>query len=97
MHRKSPSFTSFTGIGDGDAIAAIRTAPAKTSPMDSLPISIWMECGDLFGHIIARLANLSFAQGKFPEMFRVGQHVTHQLRASDADIKDVEFFTNHEP
>ena len=44
-------------------------ALVKASPMDFLRIVILKDCGDLFGPIIPKLVNLSFADGKFAEMF----------------------------
>ena len=64
------------------------TAPVKTTPMNILPISILKYCGDLFGPIITRLVDLSFTEGKFLEMFKVGQ-VTSLLQKSGAVTSDM--------
>ena len=69
--------------------------PPKTSPLDYcyIPIVILKDCSDVFGPIIAKLANLSFTEGKFPEMFKIGQ-VMPLLKKPGVDIDDM---SNYRP
>ena len=48
----------------------IASLPAKTSPLDYLPTSLLKAGADLFGSIIATLANKSFLGGSFPRTFK---------------------------
>ena len=61
--------------------------------MDFVPTIIIKSCADVFGPLIARLANLSFAEGKFPDMFRAGQ-VTPLLKKPGANTADM---SNYRP
>ena len=45
----------------------------KSSPLDVLPTSLLKSCVDVFAPVIARMANLSFASGRFPSVFRTAQ------------------------
>jgi len=49
----------------------IRNMPAKSSVMDSIPASVIKSSVDLFAPLIARLATLSFTEGRFPSRFKV--------------------------
>jgi len=44
--------------------------PAKSSPMDTVPTSVIKTCAETFSVLIARLAALSFNEGKFPTKFK---------------------------
>ena len=47
--------------------------PCKSSLIDFIPTSLLKSCSDFFAPIIARLANLSFAEGQFPTNFKRAQ------------------------
>ena len=49
----------------------LASMPAKSSPMDKVPTSILKSCNAIFVPIIARLANLSFAEGVVPSSFKL--------------------------
>ena len=63
----------FGDVSNEEAIRAILIVPAKTSAMDYISTLILKGACDVFGPLIAKLANLSFSQGTFPTMFKVGQ------------------------
>src|ERR1043165_8220421 len=42
----------------------------KTSPMDFIPTPLILSCSDVFSHLIAHLANLSFAEECFLSCFK---------------------------
>ena len=51
----------------------LNSMPQKSSPMDFVPTSLLKSCADIFVPIICRLANLSFAEGHFPRIFKTAQ------------------------
>ena len=51
----------------------LNSMPQKSSPMDFMPTSLLKSCADIFVPIICRLANLSFAEGHFPRIFKTAQ------------------------
>ena len=59
--------------------------------MNYVPTSVLKGVADVFGHIIANLANLSFSEGVFPSSFKVGQ-VTALLQKPGASTKDMANF-----
>ena len=67
--------------------------PAKSSPLDAIPTSVLKTCIDVFTPLIARLAQLSFAEGKFPECYKIAS-VAPLPKKKGADIDDV---TNYRP
>ena len=73
IHGKSIGLGQFAYVSDEEASRLIRNLQPKTSPLDYIPISILNDCSVVFGPIIASLANLSLTEGKFPNMFTVGE------------------------
>ena len=65
----------------------------KSSPLDFVPIVILKGCGDVFGPLFAKFANLSFSEGKFPDIFKIGP-IKPTLKKADADPDDM---TNYRP
>ena len=65
----------------------INNMPAKSSPLDFLPTSVLKSCADIFGGILARLANLSFCEVKFPSKFKVAQ-ITPILKKEGLNAND---------
>ena len=51
----------------------LNSLPSKSSPLDSLPTTLLKGCSDIFSPIICTLANLSFAEGHFPNSFKLAQ------------------------
>ena len=62
----------------------IGAMPAKSSPTDSIPTSILKSCPDIFSRLIARLATLSFREGRFPDSYKTAS-VTPLLKKKDSD------------
>ncbi len=60
---------------------------SKSSPMDFMPTSLLKKCSAVFAPLIARLANLSFAEGCFPRRFKQAQ-VTPLLKKVGMDVDD---------
>ena len=72
VHGKLIGLHQFAHVSDEEASRVKGNLPPKTSPLDYIPIVILKDCSDVFGSIITRLANLSFTEGMFPDMFTVG-------------------------
>ena len=85
--------TYFAHIADEDVIRAIRNMPCKTSSMDYVPNMVLRSAANVFGHLIANLANLSFAYGVFPSSFKVSQ-VTPLLKKPGASMENM---SNYRP
>ena len=62
----------------------LHKSPPKSSSMDTIPTSLLLECHESFSVIIAHLANLSFAEGKFPTRFKTAS-VTPLLKNPSLD------------
>jgi len=59
----------------------------KTSPLDCVPIILVKSCSDVFSVLLAHLTNLSFAEGVFPNRFKLGQ-VTPILKKQGLAVDD---------
>ena len=57
---------------------------SKSSPLDVLPTSLLKSCADVFSPVITRLANLTFAEGRFPSRYKNAQ-VMRFLKKADLD------------
>jgi hypothetical protein len=53
-----------------EVLRAIRSMPAKSSPLDSIPTSVIKTCAETFAVLVSRLITLSFAEGKFPDKYK---------------------------
>ena len=67
------SWSSIEPVSAGEVTRLIASSLAKTSPLDYLPTSLLKAGTDLFGSIIATLANKSFLDGSFPQTFKSAQ------------------------
>src|SRR5208282_637720 len=55
---------------DEDVQLILRRMPPKSSPLDVIPCLLLKSCADIIAPIIARLANLSFVEGRFPSRYK---------------------------
>ena len=85
--RRTLSFTGFTALTAADVQRVILSIPAKSSPLDIVPTSLLKSCSDVFAVVIARLANLSFRDGRFPTCFKLAE-VLPLLKKSGANQAD---------
>jgi len=65
----------------------IARLPNKTSPLDYVHTSVLKACSDVFAPLISTLANLSFAEGLFPDRFKLAQ-VTPLLKKAGLDTSE---------
>jgi len=82
-----PQLTEFTPVTVENVTKHLNTMPAKLSPMDFVPTSVLKRCKGVFALLIARLANISFSQGRFPTQFKLAQ-VSPLLRKVEIDVND---------
>jgi Reverse transcriptase (RNA-dependent DNA polymerase) len=87
VFHKPPVFIGFKRVSVFDVQRIIAKMPAKTSPLDHIPITLVKSCSDIFGDLLSKLANLSFTEGKFPDQFKLCQVTPilkkHGLAADD--------------
>ena len=79
-----PSLNSLSPVTTADVHRLLAKMPAKSSPLDILPTSLLKACADQFAVIVARLANASFREGRFPACFKTAE-VLPLLKKTDAD------------
>ena len=76
-----------------EVLRAIRSMPAKSSPLDSIPTSVIKTCAETFAVLVTRLITLSFAEGKFPDKYKFAS-VTPLLKKEGLDSDS---FSNYRP
>jgi hypothetical protein len=65
--------SQFQPVTAADVCKLLSSLPAKSSPLDVLPCSLLKSCLDVFAPVIARLANLTFTEGRFPDYYKTAQ------------------------
>ena len=78
-------FCDMTPVTDLEVCRLISSMPNKTSPLDSMSVNIIKSLADFLSPYIARMANLSFSTGIFPNKFKTAQ-VTPILKKQGLDI-----------
>lgn len=84
---KSESLTNISLPSSGEVLKLIGSMPAKSSPMDKIPTTVIKLCPELFAHLIARLASLSFSTGVFPFIYKIAS-VTPLIKKANLDRND---------
>ena len=87
----SSTLQSLYPVTPSEVRRLLLAAPAKTSPLDSLPISIVKACSTEFSVILANMANLSFSSGRFPTAWKDGL-VSPLLKKPGLDPADFKNF-----
>ena len=90
-HSTPSSLWRFTNTSDEEVIQAIHNIPLKTSSLDFIPTMILKSCSDVFTPLIATLVNLSFSEGRFPDVFKFDQ-VIPLLKKPRVEDKDMAYF-----
>ena len=65
--------TSLSTVTPVEVLRIISAMTAKSSPVDSVPISVIKACTAVFSELIAYIANRSFAEGFFSDYFKRAQ------------------------
>jgi len=55
-----------------ETLKLIQNCQLKTSHLDFIPTALLKEIGDVFAPLVCKLANLSFTEGIFPEIYKIG-------------------------
>ena len=69
----------------------IRSSPSKSCDLDLCPTQIVKDCADILAGSITRIINLSLAEGKFPDTFKIA-HVTPLLKKPSLDRNELSTF-----
>jgi len=80
-------FDSLTETTISEVSKLIAKLPNKTSPLDYVHTSVLKSCSDVITPLIVHLANLSFAEGRFPDGFKTAQ-VTPLIKKDGLDAND---------
>ena len=76
--------TDFRAVFIEEARRVLTSMPSKSSPLDVVPASLMKSFVDVFSPVIARLANLSCKEGRFPSRYKTTQ-VLLLLKKQGAD------------
>ena len=79
-----PNFAELDPPSIDDVKKILGSIPGKSSNIDGIPTSLLKSCADIFVPLIARLAALSFRDGKFPSRFEIAS-VTPLLKKPGLD------------
>jgi len=71
-HGLSGVMSEFTPIYPAEVERLIQQMPAKTSPLDAVPVSLLKQCRTETAVVMANLANVSFKYGRFPNVMKHG-------------------------
>lgn len=69
----SSACSSVSPVTEAEVQKLLSERVLKPSPLDFVPVQLLKLHKDLFSVCLARLANLSFSEGVFPELFRTGR------------------------
>src|SRR5208282_2402320 len=75
---------AFRPVTVGEVRRVLSRMQSKSSPLDVLPCRLLKSCADTFAPVVTRLANLSFAEGRFPAHYKNAQ-VMPLLKKTDLD------------
>ena len=80
-------FCDMTPVTEFEVCRLISSMPNKTSPLDLMPVNILKSLADFLSPYIARMANLSFSTGTFPNKFKTAK-ITPILKKQGLDINN---------
>lgn len=86
VSHSSLPFTTFDLVTSSEVNSFI-ISKSKFSPLDKIPACLLRSCSILFSPLIADLANLSFSQGIFPDIFKCAQ-ITPLIKKPSLDPDD---------
>ena len=82
---------SLPSVSSSEVLKLLHKSPPKSSFMDTIQISLLLECHHSFSEIIVHLANMSFTDGKFPSRFKTAS-VTPLLKNPSLDLLVIDLF-----
>ena len=74
----------FRPVTPAEVKKLVNTINLKNSPIDSFPAILLKKCPDVFAKLISRLANLSFIQNRFPQIYKIS-HVVPLIKKAGLD------------
>jgi hypothetical protein len=83
-----PLLNQFRQVTLSETLQLIKNCPMKTSPLDFIPTSLLKDCCEVFAPLVCKLANLSFTEGIFPDIFKTGQ-ITPLMKKPGANSSDL--------
>ena len=78
---------SFSSVSVDEATQHIQSL-SKSSPLDVIPVSVLKTFKPLFSVFLSELANRSFSEGKFPDLYK-SSHITPLLKKTTLDTNDL--------
>ena len=82
---------TFSQISESNVSKLIRSSPSKSCDLDSCPTQIVKESSDILAGSITMIINLSLAEGKFPDTFKIA-HVTPLLKKPSLNRNELSNF-----
>jgi len=82
-----PSFTTFSSVSLSQADALL-LALVKSSPVDVIPVCLLKSCHTTFATLLSKLADISFASGKFPDLYKSSQ-ISPLLKSPALGVDDL--------
>ena len=79
-----PFIHNFPDVSPDEVAKLLSSLPPKSCALDFIPTTLIKSCSGVFAELIAKLANLSFAQGSFPSCFKHAS-VTPLLKKPNLD------------
>ena len=84
------AFTSFSSVSTTQADSLL-LALSKPAPIDIVPVLLLKSCHSTFAVLLSKLANISFACGKFPDLYKISQ-ISPLLKKPSLDPSDPSSF-----
>ena len=90
--REVPPFDRFQEVTLDEVLSMIRAAPSKPCALD--PASTWLvkRMSDIVGPVITEIVNLSFEQGRFPDLQKHAI-VVPRIKKPSSDPTDMKSYT----
>ena len=82
---------TFAQISESKVLKLFRSSPSKSCDLDSCPTQIVKDSADILAGSITMIINLSLADGKFPDTFKIA-HVTPLLKKPSLDRNELSNF-----
>ena len=82
---------TFSQISESNVLKLIRSSPSKSCDLDPCPTQIVKDSADILAGSITMVINLSLAEGKFPDTFKIA-HVTPLLKKPSLDRSELSNF-----
>ena len=82
---------AFSPVSESEMLKLMRSSPSKSCDLDPCPTQIVKDCADILAVPITKVVNLSLAEGKFPDSFKLA-HVTPLIKKTSLDRNELNNF-----